>query len=425
MSALGGHFLRKTLIQIFLMILVTCTRLSAQQQATLASSFVDSVGVNTHFSYTDSGYYLNTTNVIAALKKAHIRHIRDGLSYAWVAPKLYAIHSQVASAGIKADLVLPNPHVGGTTAPQLLALLSNYSDAEAVEAPNEYDLTHQANWASLLRAYLPTVWSVGMESGLPVYGPSLTQSASYSALGDVTNYMTYNNLHAYWGGRNPETWGWGGLDAQGHAYGSIVYDFDKLDIDGHGVPVVMTESGYVTSNTASPFVIPEAVEAIYIPRLLLHAWNSQIQRTYIYELMDEPSSTSGFGLLRADLTPRLAYLSLTNLLSLLADEQPGYLAPGRLSYTITGGGTAVESTLMQKQDGSFWLAIWLKGSVYNVNTMIATPLQPLTVKLVVGDGKQVSNSWLLGSSGTMTSAVVGSSSMNLSVRSEVTLLKIK
>jgi hypothetical protein len=153
-----------------------------------------------------------------------------------------------------------------------------------------------------LRNYMPNVWQAGQQARLDVLGPALTQVSSYSRLGDVSPYVDFGNVHAYWGGRNPETGGWGGPDAQMNYYGSLAYDFDLSNITSPGREVVISETGYVVNNAPKQNVIPEWVEAVYEPRLLLHAWNSGVKRTYIYELMDEPSSTQGFGLLRADLT---------------------------------------------------------------------------------------------------------------------------
>lgn len=395
---------------------------AAQQRASRSYNFVNSIGVNTHFTYTDTAYYQQPATLIQAIQNLHVRHVRDGLAYSWVAPNLYTIHAQLAQAGILADLVTPNPQSGATAA-QLDALLPNYPDVEAIEGPNEYDQTNNANWAADLKAYLPTVWQAGDNAHLTVIGPSFTQPASYSAIGVISGYMNFNNLHAYWGGRNPETWGWGGLDAQGHAYGSFEYDLDKENIDGPGVPVIMTESGYVANHTPVQGEIWEGTEAVYAPRLLLHAWNKGITRTYLYELMDDPSSTTGYGLLRYDLSPRPAYIAIANLTKLLADGS-GTFAPETLDYSLTGNTTGVETTLLEKQDGSFWLAIWLKGSIYDVNALKPTPIGPQAVQISVSGGKNVHGIWSFDQSGNTSSTSVNSATVNLSVSSTIQLLKI-
>jgi hypothetical protein len=395
-----------------------------QVQASRAYDFVQSVGVNTHFSYSDSAYYLQSAKTIAAIKTLGVQHVRDGLAYGWVAPNLYAIYGQLAQAGIHPELVMPNPKGGSPSYAQIEALLPNYPGVEAIEAPNEFDQSGDANWVSDLRGYLPTLDLVSQDTRLPVIGPSLTQPASYTAVGNIASCMKWNNLHAYWGGRNSETGGWGGPDAQGNYYGSLPYDFDLLAIDGPGVPVVMTESGYVVNNTPKQNIIPESVEAVYEPRLLLHAWNKGVVRTYVYELIDEPSSTTGFGLMRSDLTVRPAYTALANLMSLLNDTSTAF-SPAKLTYSLTGTTTGVETTLLQKQDGSFWVALWLKGSIWDVNLVKSTPLTPQQVTLSVVGGPKVQSISTFDGTGNAQTATLGSATVNLSVTSGVSLLKIK
>ena len=137
-------------------------------------------------------------------------------------------------AGIHANLVVPNPAKVGPGATSMAQLLPNYPSVESLEDPNEYDQSGNVNWATDLRNYLPVVWQTGQQTGVPVLGPSLTQNGSYGKLGDVSAYMDFGNLHVYWGGRNPETGGWGGPDPQMHYYGSLPYDFDFLNIDSPG-----------------------------------------------------------------------------------------------------------------------------------------------------------------------------------------------
>jgi hypothetical protein len=76
-------------------------------QAHQADSFVDSIGVGTHLTYTDTLYYSAWPQVFSALQTLGIRHIRDGY-YDWApnAPFI-AEHQQLAQAGIKTDYVVP------------------------------------------------------------------------------------------------------------------------------------------------------------------------------------------------------------------------------------------------------------------------------------------------------------------------------
>lgn len=339
-----------------------------------------------------------------------------------MAPHLYSIYGELAQANIGADLILPNPGVG-VLAQAMDVLLPNYPSVDAIEGPNEYDQTSDAAWAADLRAFLPVVWGMGQTNGLPVIGPSLTQIDSYPALGNVASTMNYANLHAYWGGRNPETGGWGPPDAQNNYYGSMPYDFDELNTDSPGKTVMMTETGYVVNNTPSQNVIPESVEAIYEPRLLLHAWNMGIRRTYVYELMDDPSSPAGFGLLRTDLTPRPAYTAIASLMGLLSDGS-GAFSPQVLHYWLDGAGPNVETTVLQKQDGSFWLAIWDPRCIFDVNAVTPIQTTPQTVTLSVANGMTIENVWSFDDAGNTSVVSPGSSSAGVTVNAAVTLVEI-
>lgn len=392
-------------------------------QATRAYDFSDSVGVNTHFGYTNTAYYQQPGVLISAISQLNIRHIRDGLAYSWVAPNLYSIFASLANAGITADLIMPNPASPAIQPEAIESLLPNYPSADAIEGPNEYDASGDSAWAANLSAYLPTVWQVGQDSGLQVYGPSLTQTGSYAELGNVAAYMNDANLHAYWGGRNPETSGWGGPDAENNYYGSLPYDFDELAIDSPGRAVVMTETGYQASNTSSQNVIPESVEAVYEPRLLLHAWNMGIKRTYIYELMDDPSSPAGYGLLRDDLTQRPAYTAVSTLMNLLSDIQSDF-SPQALTYWLSGNTQDIETTLLQKQDGSFWLAMWQPKSIFDVNAVAPQTVSPQSVLLTVPSGMQIENIWSFGEEGTVAESSPGSASATVSINTAVTLIEI-
>lgn len=391
------------------------------QQAARASDFVDSVGVNTHFSYTDTPYYRQYFTTISLLQELGVRHVRDGFEYYWIAPDLYAIYSQLGAAGIHPDLVMPNPDTR-LTGESMAELLPNYPGVDAIEDPNEYDQAGGAHWAQILLPFLPVIWQTSQLQAVAVIGPSLTQVNSYSELGDVSPYMTYANLHAYWGGRNPETGGWGGPDAQMNYYGSLPYDFDQLDIDSPGRAVFMTETGYVASNTPKQNVIPEWVEAVYEPRLLLHAWNEGILRTYIYELMDDPSSTPGFGLLRSDLSPRPAFTAVATLMGLLADKQTSF-SPSWLTYSLSTA-TNIESTLLQKQDGSFWLALWNPGSIWDVNAVLSTPIASTQVTLRVPREMLIRQTWSFDDSGQASNTAVNARSVSLNIGSTVTLVNI-
>jgi hypothetical protein len=400
---------------------------SAAELPRSADAFVDSVGVNTHFSYTDSVYYLNFPLVKQALLDLKVRHIRDGLhDYGQGPSPVYDIHNQLAQAGIRCDYV-----VGESTSP---SVVSNYpsvvNDVEALENANEADAPGGTAWVPGLLNEISWLWPLAHSMHVPIVGPALIDQTwwnannSYQLLGDISSSITVNNLHNYLGSYNPETLGWGGgCTPGGYCYGSIPWNMSQANIDGPGVPIWTTENGYTMVSTSSG-AVPETVYATYMPRLLLSQWNAGIRRTYIYELADEPSTVCCMGLLDAKGNRRTPFTAMSNLLRLLSDQGHSFsLTP--LDYTISGAPDGLQHTLLQKHDGTYWLALWLGAQTMDPHThaMLAVPNVPITV---TWKGNSLGYRVLKfdGSGNVATSAHFNGSSAQLNVGTNVLLLKI-
>ena len=172
---------------------------------------------------------------------------------------MYSRHQQLAAAGIRCDFVVAIGSEASTAEVKHFSKLAG--DVESLEDPNECDAEGGRNcggskWLQNLQSFMPTVTSAGETLGVPVYGPSFTQAASYPAIGNIARQMTSNNLHIYFGGRNPESHGWGSIDAEGNGYGSIAWWMDNARIDGPGLKSVATESGYIVNAKVTPYTLP-------------------------------------------------------------------------------------------------------------------------------------------------------------------------
>ncbi|HEX4770788.1 MAG TPA: hypothetical protein VH351_08175 [Bryobacteraceae bacterium] len=367
-------------MKLMLLLTVGAGLLGAAEMPSSADAFVDSAGVDTHFSYTDSLYYKNFPLVKQALLDSKVRHIRDGIS---TTPSIYSLHNQLAAVGIRCNYVV-SESLSSTT---VLNYPNLAQDIETFEYDNETDAAGGSAWVAPLLKEMSWLWPTAQSMKVPVVGPSLINASwwnannSYSLLGNVSQYMTVNNIHNYLAGFNPETTGWGGgCTPQGYCYGSIPWSISQANIDAPGVPVWTTENGYnmtVTRNNA----LPEAIHATYMPRLLFSQWNAGIPRTYIYELADEPSTPCCMGLMDASGNRRMPFTALSNLLSLLADPGPTFTPANSLNYTITGKATNLKHTLLQKRDGTYWLALWLGASNYNTNTKQTLTVAPVPLTL--------------------------------------------
>ncbi|MDX6590629.1 MAG: hypothetical protein QOI84_1903, partial [Solirubrobacterales bacterium] len=79
-------------------------------KAKSADSFVGSIGVGVHLSYTDTPYYGQFTTVKQRLQELGVRHVRDDLVPN--RPDQYQALSSLAGVGIKSTLILGSPKSG-------------------------------------------------------------------------------------------------------------------------------------------------------------------------------------------------------------------------------------------------------------------------------------------------------------------------
>ena len=396
------------------------------EQALQADSFVDSIGVNTHLTYTDTPYWSAWPTIFNKLKSLGVRHIRDGY-YNWASTSpFYAEHQTLAASGIGTDYVFS---IDSTTTPQIFKnFAATVHDVESIEAPNECDAGSNCGGGNLVGvnnvvSFMSTMYAVGQAAGVPVLGPSFTTDWAYNDAGQLGSEITYNNLHVYFGGRNPGSTGWGSGDAQGNYYGSFAWWIDQAHVDASNLPIMISETGYMAyAQTNVPYTLPESVEASYMPRTLALAFNHGVRRTYMYELLDEVSSP-GYGLLRSDLSAKPAYTAVMNLISTLADPGSTFL-PGKLDYTLTGAGSSLNHMLLQKRDGSFWLVVWLEQSSYNPATNVSVQVASQQGILTVNGGVSVKKILQMDSSGNINSVGTMGSTVSLSLSDEMTLIQI-
>lgn len=398
-------------------------------KASAADTFVDSIGVNTHMLYQNTLYYTAWPQVFNDLQEMGVRHIRDGYFNVNWGPPYTTEHQQLAQSGIRTDYVVPfDPTI---SAQDIQNLASIDGDMELLEAPNECDLTGSCGGTTLLAGldnmlgFMPSLQQAGSALSVPVIGPSFAAFESYAQLGNIASKMTYNNLHVYFGGRNPGSMGWGSPDAQGNPYGSFQFWLDQSNLDAPGLPAIITETGYMSfPGNPTPYTIPLNVEASYIPRTYLLAYMHGIGRTYQYEFLEDPNSP-GFGLVDGNLNPRPAYYALKNLIANLADPGPQF-TPGSLQFGLSGGDNTLNHMLFQKRDGSYWLILWLEQSSYDTVNQVPTPVTPQNITLTLGGGYIAPNIGTFDDNGNLNWASSQSTSgtVPLTVSDHLTIVKI-
>lgn len=407
------------------LIVLPCT-IQAQVQAARNFDFDNSVGVNTHWYYgAPFQYQPQFSTLIDRMKQAGIDHFRDGeFGQGYNTPPwITVLYKQLASNGIKAELIVAQ----GQTLSQLESGLRAYPGIEAIEPFNEWDANGGPNWRSTLLNELPQLKQAGADLGLTVLGPSMIDDDDADELGNLAQYIDVDNMHSYSGGRNPETEGWGDFDSEGNSYGSLAWNLDMVHAYGPGLPAYATETGYQTTSKPTQNQVPEQVEGAYAPRLLLDYFKNGVPRTYIYELIDDPPGTpvtqTGYGLLRYDLSPKPAYSAISNLLSVLNDSGTSF-TPGSLDYSLNGNMDGVESLLLQKSNGDFYLNVWLNGSIYDVNKLVSTPQTPHNLTLTVPAGDTVSYVASFNPDGSITETTPNESTYTVNANSCVTTIRI-
>jgi hypothetical protein len=355
-------------------------------QAIPADSFVESIGINTHWLNGDV-YTKNYTQLKAKLGEAGIRYFRDGTFKATYirANDLYQ------SFGIKVNIL-----VGRGATDWRPPLIPSNIDAElneiktqalnvtvSLEAPNEYDASHGSdpNWVETIKNYSCALYIKAkadeMLKHLSIIGPSLTSIQAYQSVGDWDEYMDYANIHLYQGNRYPGTNGWGD-----HGHGSITWyiNFYARYQSPSGKRIQATEGGY--HNIIPSYGLSEEAEGKYAGRMFFEFFRRGIYRTYWYEFVDEaqPGPEGAFGLLRNNVTEKPAFRAVKNLIAILNDKGPDF-EPNSLNYVFDGSVNDMRQILFQKRNGDFYLIFWLEISSWDPQT--STDLYPPAQEVVL------------------------------------------
>ncbi|MGB7310731.1 MAG: hypothetical protein WBC67_16860 [Candidatus Acidiferrales bacterium] len=405
---------------VILMLMVAAIPPANQaEMAQSADAFVGSVGVNVHLHYTNTPYG-DFPSVERALKDLGARHIRDALLDTSWAP-YYDRINDLGRLGIK-GIFITNPKESDSL---LMDFPSRVPESfEGYEAPNEYDSSHDPDWAATLSVFVTrlhdAVKSNRATSAYPIIGPSLTQPKSFLKVAALAPLFDYANLHNYFGGRNPGTSGWGG-----GGYGSINWNLNLAKQAWAGKPIMTTETGYLTDVSKTQGV-PENVAGKYLPRLLLEQWEHGIQRTYIYQLLDlgnKKFADDSFGLLHADFSPKPGYTAIQNIIRLLSDPGPSF-HPGELDYSVTGDVAGVDHALFEKRDGTFFLALWVEKPSYDVDAKKVLPVAVHKISIQM-QSPMTLGVHTLDDAGAMHTAAIGTAqAASLKLDDKVTILEL-
>jgi hypothetical protein len=153
------------------------------------------------------------------------------------------------------------------------------------------------------------------------------------------------------------------------------------------------------------------------------------EKTFLYELVDDnvdptnSNAENNLGMFNVDFSLKPAGRAVKNVISLLADPGAAF-TPSTLDFTLTGGNPNVHQVLLQKHDGTFWLALWQDVSVFNkaTNTDVINPDVPVTLNFAAPIAGAAT--YLPDGSVNPTGTFGPTSQLNLSVPDQVLLVSI-
>jgi hypothetical protein len=394
--------------------------------AVSTENFINSIGINTHLDF--SAYSSQLTTVIADLQYIGVKNIRDsansstdlGTTGSW---------QQVANAtGAKFDAYLGEGSVATMESGLANAVtLAKQGILNFIEGGNEEDQSYATSLGNSLAktaAYQQTVYTTAHALGISVINMSFgtgwgtSSTGDYGTVGNLASYADYANAHTYFGTGN-----------------TPLSTIDTLNSDAQlaavGKPVITTEMGwYTTGSTTDASAVSVTEQAKYMMDGLLDAYQAGDAKTYLYELLDEGTSATNtednFGLFYANGTAKPAAIALHNMTTLLADSgstASSFTATG-LSYQLTGTLSTDHSMLMQKSDGSFWLAVWNEARLSGPTSPAAVTVANHTVTLTLGSAASTIEIFDPLTGTTATQTVTNASTVTLSVPDHPILVEI-
>jgi hypothetical protein len=330
-------------------------------QAVAADKFVNSLSVGTKLGYNRGIYSTAWSSIIRPrLLELGIRHIRERMYYN---STVVARTKDLAANGIKLTGGCW-PESSMTNASNCITLANAYGPQtiDAIDGWNEVDNTGSGwatNWVTWQTALYRAMKGNATWASTPVLGNSLASPNSTDAIGYRAAILDLGNLHAYPGGDKVPS----------GSVGSWTTQWNKID---GGKPDYVTETGYNTCPSCTNGMgVSFKAQGKYAGRLWFEYWNKGVQRTSWYDLIDQGVSTTtretNWGLLKYDGTPKPSFTVTKNIIALLRDPGASF-TPGRLDYTLANSTTAVHSTLLQKRDGRYYLALWQEVFSWNNKT---------------------------------------------------------
>lgn len=318
-----------------------------------SADFIDSIGVNTHLPFLWSDY-ADYRTVIDDLNYLGISMVRDSVPNG----NSGANFKYLAEAGIKFDLGTQN--VGSdfySVMDRLETFVKQYPGSViAIEGPNEVDrdgvtfhgLTGEAGAIAYQKALYSYVNNSSVLDDIPVW--DLTGVDGQVTAADV------ENVHSYpYHGKQPND--------------RLTLSTDVVKSYADGTPYVYTEIGYYTMPGSGWGGVDQKTQAIYLVNTLFDSIRLGMDKVFIYQLLEDGGSDfrDHFGLYDSNGNAKQAATAIHNLTTLLDDDgsNANSFTTGSLNYQLHDMPDTAHSTLLQKGDGTFELALWNEDTIWD------------------------------------------------------------
>ncbi|NRT91928.1 hypothetical protein OD350_16075 [Clostridium beijerinckii] len=297
-----------------------------------ANTFYNSIGVNTHFAYSDKPYWNYYVNVKDKLISLGVKHIRDGaeLETSWKYKTIRDRYIDLNNNGIKSTLIVSNSkYDSNVTAANFKPFVDDVGNAcEAVTGCNEPDLNWGTDWVNSSNAYQQSVWNT-FNSYKTVLGFSIGHKTNITSSGNISAWCDYGDAHPYPGGSTPER----GIDSW----------LSSLTSEYGNKKIIATETGYNA-------VVDAYSTSKYLPRLFAENFRRGVVRSYWYQFVD----TDGWGLVDSNLNERQSYKAMKNLLCVVGTST----GSGSLNFYITEQPTNVRTFLLKQGTNKLLLFVY-------------------------------------------------------------------
>ena len=392
-----------------------------------SDSFVDSIGMNAHFENGSSIYGQQFAQVSNLLVASGIRHVRVGITYEYT--NYPNQMQQLAASGVHGSYVT-NLNMTQAQVQAWPGIVG--SSFEQYEAPNEQDDVNNPNWLPQCIAFQQNLYSWVKSdpqiASFPILGPSIVKMDDATALGNLSAYMDYGNIHSYFNVWNPGTFGYGNIHPPFGVYGSLQFNLNIGSTISGNKPIETTETGYGTV-AGNPLTLDNYADLRYMTRLFFTQFNGGVKRSYSYEFMDEGGTApfSNFGIVTTALQPKPAYTGIQSIINQLKDPGPAFKTTP-LTFELLGFTDNIEHTLLQKRNGHYVLAVWQEVqdwvTVMNAGGDINVP--PQTIKLHTATHLSSATITTMDEGGMMTTAPLtwGGQDASIPVSDKITLIDL-